>query len=394
MNALRNTVRKLRLGYLILNSPKQIIRQPIIQQIIEQPVVQPLIRTIPIQIQPQVISPPVQPVIIQGVPQQNLESSEQQFVGYDIPTFSELKLEIPQSENVEQTPVKLEYPLIPSNPAKGEIVLASAKIEWNSEGKYIYTLTEPPLPDNLKKVITKVKELIEQRLDIDFSKLKKFEAVDYLRKNVNELLTYYAFKLTDQEKAAINYYIERDFVGLGKIEPFMKDPNIEDISCDGIGIPIFVFHRNPKLGSLETNVIFETDEELDSNLIRLSQLSGKSISVASPLVDGSLPDGSRIQATLATDIARKGSNFTIRKFTEEPLTPVHLLEFGTIDVPALAYLWMAVDFGRSILVSECAVSFHQARQKNYFNRGHARIKTPTSSLGSSGCQNIIVCSGF
>jgi len=252
----------------------------------------------------------------------------------------------------QEKPIRLEYPLIPRKPAKGERILASAKIEWDAEkNKYIYNLIEPPLTDKLKSIILKVKELVEQRLDIDFSKLKKFEAIEYLHKNINELLTYYAFKLSDDEKAAVNYYIERDFVGLGKIEPFMKDPSIEDISCDGIGIPLFVFHRNPKIGSLETNVVFDSEEELDSNIIRLAQLSGKSISVTSPLVDGSLPDGSRIQATLATDIARRGSNFTIRKFTEEPLTPVHLLEFGTVDIPILAYLWMAVDFGRSILVA-------------------------------------------
>src|SRR3989344_3867974 len=352
MRVLKNIVRRLRLGYLILNAPKPVFQPQIIQQIIEERV-QPVVQTIPIQI-PQIIRPIVQPVIYQAPAKQEIKSDLiEETVGYDIPIFSESHMKLGYSGmRSESAPIKLSYPLIPNKPQKGEKILAYAKIEWDPQkNKYIYTVVEPPLDDKLKSIILKIKELIEQRLDIDFSKLKKFEAIEYLHKNINELLSYYSFKLTDEEKAAVNYYIERDFVGLGKIEPFMKDPNIEDISCDGIGIPIFVFHRRPRIGSLETNVVFPTDEELDSNIIRLSQLSGKSISVASPLIDGSLPDGSRIQATLATDIARKGSNFTIRKFTEEPLTPVHLLEFGTVDVASLAYLWMAVDFGRSILVS-------------------------------------------
>ncbi|MDP2816558.1 MAG: type II/IV secretion system ATPase subunit, partial [Rectinemataceae bacterium] len=76
----------------------------------------------------------------------------------------------------------------------------------------------------------------------------------------------------------------------------------------------------------------------------------KTISVASPLVDAALPDGSRIQLTLGTDIARRGSNFTIRKFTEEPLSPIHMLKFGTVDSKILAYLWMLTEFGKSTLI--------------------------------------------
>ena len=105
------------------------------------------------------------------------------------------------------------------------------------------------------------------------------------------------------------------------------------------------------ISSVETNVSFDDQEELDSFVLRLSQLTGKSISVAQPLIEGALPDGSRLQATLATDIARRGSNFTIRKFTEEPLTPSHLIKYNSIDPTAMAFLWMAVDYGRSVLVS-------------------------------------------
>jgi flagellar protein FlaI len=131
----------------------------------------------------------------------------------------------------------------------------------------------------------------------------------------------------------------------------MYDPEIEDISCDGVNIPIFVFHRNPKVGSVVTNIIFEDRDELDSYLIRLAQLCGQSMSVIDPLLNGTLPDGSRIQGTLGTDIAQKGSNFTIRKFTKYPFTPTHILNFGTADIKTLAFLWMAVDYGNSILIS-------------------------------------------
>ena len=248
--------------------------------------------------------------------------------------------------------VIVSYPLIPSKPGANEPIFAYAKIFWdNKVGRYIYQVVEPTITPALKEIMGKIRDLLEQRLDVDFSKLKKFEAEEYLHKQVEEIMSYYGVRLTDTEKKVLHYYIQRNFTGLGRIEPIMNDEQIEDVSCDGVGIPIFVFHRNSKIGSVMTNVAFEDGDELDSFVHRLAQMTGKSVSVVNPLLNGALPDGSRIQATLATDIARKGSNFTIRKFTSKPLTPVHLLNYNTVDLKILAYLWMAVDFGKSILVS-------------------------------------------
>jgi flagellar protein FlaI len=149
----------------------------------------------------------------------------------------------------------------------------------------------------------------------------------------------------------LKYYVIRDFIGLEKIESFMNDKFIEDISCDGINIPIYVYHRNPRLGSIKTNVIFSSGDELDSFVNKISERCGKTISVAKPLLDGTLPDGSRVQATLGSDIARQGSNFTIRMFTEKPLTPIDIINFNTADLKSMAYFWLLVEHGFSILVS-------------------------------------------
>ncbi len=270
----------------------------------------------------------------------------------EIPQLPQMKIESTEEIQKPSKPVFLTYPLIPQKPAKGEPIFAYTKIFWdNKNNRYFYELIEPPLTEKLKKIMSRTKELLEQRLDVDFSKLKKLEATKYLSEEIDEILKYFKFTLTETERKILKYYVERDFTGFGKLEPLMRDPNIEDISCDGLSIPIFIFHRNPNIGSVISNISFDDTDELDSYVVRLAQLCGKSISIAEPLLDGSLPDGSRLQATLATDIARRGSNLTIRKFTEEPLTPVHLLNYGTIDVKTLAFLWFVVDHGKSIIVS-------------------------------------------
>jgi flagellar protein FlaI len=142
------------------------------------------------------------------------------------------------------------------------------------------------------------------------------------------------------------YYFTRDFIDFGRIDPLMRDPEIEDISCDGVETPVFIYHRNYR--DLRTNIEFDSNQ-LGSLIVRLAQRSGKYISISNPLVDASLPDGSRIQLTLGSDISTRGSNFTIRKFTDVPHTPVDLINWNTFDVDQMAYLWMAMENNMSAL---------------------------------------------
>ncbi|MEM5874790.1 MAG: type II/IV secretion system ATPase subunit [Candidatus Aenigmatarchaeota archaeon] len=271
--------------------------------------------------------------------------------GISIPEFSKATFGIREKVVEEEEKVSLTYPLIPKSPSKGERVYAYVKIYWDVKNhRYIYELVEPSLTIQQKALLEKMKYLIEQRLEIDVSRLKKEEAIAFLRKAFEEIISSYKIRISSDEKDIFLYFIQRDYIGLGKIEPLMQDDNLEDISCDGVNIPIFVFHRNPKIGSVVTNVVFENADELDSFILRLAQLCGKSVSILNPFLNGSLPDGTRVQATLATDIARRGSNFTLRKFTQKPLTPAHLLTYNTLDVKMLAYLWLAVEYGQSILV--------------------------------------------
>jgi len=127
----------------------------------------------------------------------------------------------------------------------------------------------------------------------------------------------------------------------------MNDPNIEDISCDGPGIPLYIYHR--RYESMETNIVYADAASLESYVIRLAQRCGKHISTSTPLIDSTLMDGSRIVMTLGKEVSTKGSTFTIRKFREDPLTPTDLVTFKTMSPLMLAYVWLAVQYGMSML---------------------------------------------
>jgi len=277
--------------------------------------------------------------------------------GIEIPEMAEPveKKEISiliSEESPDVKKVDMKYPLIPQKPRKGEPVFAYAHIFYDKRlNELIYNVIEPAINEIEKKVLADIKEYIQEKLNINFAQIRKKEAFGYITDIFNRALEYFKVNFEKSTEEKLKYYVFRDFVGLEMIEPFMKDRHIEDISCDGVNIPLYVYHRDPRFGSLKTNIIFKSTDELDLFVNKLSEKCGKSISVARPLLDGTLPEGSRVQATLGSDIARHGSNFTIRMFTEEPLTPTDIIEFGTCDPRMMAYFWILVEHGLSFLVS-------------------------------------------
>jgi len=249
---------------------------------------------------------------------------------------------------VDLTNVNITYPIIYR---KGKVHVY-ANIRYDpKEGGLLYRIIEPKLSKEEEKILKKIETTLIEELEIDFAALKLQTAEKYLKEKVGEVVEYYDLKLTARTQELLDYYIHRDFIGLGIIEPLMQDPNIEDISCDGVKIPIYIYHRDPRYGSIKSNISVGSADELDSFVMKLAQRCNRAISVADPLLDGALPDGSRVQATYGTGISMKGSNFTIRKFTKDPLTCVDLLNYGTINLEMLAYLWLAIEHGKSILIA-------------------------------------------
>lgn len=277
--------------------------------------------------------------------------------GVELPTPGSFRPEmVEEAEEDEKkekmTDVDVTYPLIPEDPESGDIVYAWAHISWNEkQGELEYRVIEPDLDHHTERILDRIKEILERSFDVDFTELEADEADQYLTEKIDMIVDKYNISLTDRQRDVIRYYAYRDFAGLGQLQPLMNDKEVEDISCDGNNIPVYVYHRNPKFGSIKTNIVWDDEDELDSFVMKLAQRCGRSISVSSPLLDGALPDGSRVQATLATDIARKGSNFTIRRFTEDPLTPIHMMDFETENAQMLSYLWTLVEHGKSILVA-------------------------------------------
>jgi len=213
--------------------------------------------------------------------------------------------------------------------------------------EYFYEVIEPKLLAEEDELLEVLKEILVESLELmeDATPAAKEQ---YLRRVVEGLLRELGVDLHPVSKERVMYYIVRDFIRFGPIDVTMIDTQVEDISCDGMNVPFYIYHR--KYGSIPSNLRFESAEELDSFVIWLAQRCGKHISVAQPMLDATVPDGSRLQATLGMHVTKRGSSFTIRRFRENPFTPLDLVRFKTMSPEMMAYLWTAIENGQSMLI--------------------------------------------
>ncbi|MDH5482786.1 MAG: type II/IV secretion system ATPase subunit [Candidatus Bathyarchaeota archaeon] len=216
--------------------------------------------------------------------------------------------------------------------------------------KIRYEVLEPTLQEEEENWLHEIKAFLMEEVDVNLKEIEtKEKAENYLREKTREIIKKYHVKIPAEAVDKLVYYVIRDFIGYGKIDSLMKDRLIEDVSADGVNIPIYVWHRIYE--SLPTNIKFKDETELNSFVIRLAYLSGKNISIASPILDSSLPDGSRIQLTYGNEVTRRGSTFTIRRFRVDPLTVSDLVALKTISSEMAAYLWYVIENRASVLVA-------------------------------------------
>jgi flagellar protein FlaI len=232
------------------------------------------------------------------------------------------------------------YPLVPP--------FCYVSILQNSDfSDLIYSVDELILNEDEVKIYYSVKELLEKQIDSP-RMLDNLEAS--FTSEVTKLLKehFIGGKTQPVMLEKVRYFLKRDILGFGLIDPLFHDPFIEDITCGGSGKPIYVYHRGYE--GLRTNILFRDDEFLDGFLMKMVHRAGKHISAAHPIVDASLPGKHRLAALYKKEVTTMGSSFTIRKFREDPITIVDLINSDTLDIDMAAYIWLLLDNKKSLMV--------------------------------------------
>jgi len=221
-------------------------------------------------------------------------------------------------------------------------------VEDPRTGKVVYNVEEVTMNETELKTYREIIDYITWELE---PPEELTDAREYLIRYARKAIRLFQIRLgrtPGLSWAKISYYVERDLLGYGPLDPIFRDPNIEDISCNGVGIPIYVWHR--KFESLPTNIVFTNEKELDEYVLKLAHMAGKHISVAYPILDAILPGGHRVAATFQKEVSTKGSTFTIRKFRADPITIIDLIDYRTISPEIAAYFWLIMDYKMTTLI--------------------------------------------
>jgi flagellar protein FlaI len=251
--------------------------------------------------------------------------------------------EIPKMQRIkDKTKVNVRYCLISP--------FTYAHIYWDpKEYEVVYNVEEPLLNHQEEEYRTRILNAIREMINFDVIVEKDLDGLlDYIDRRFKFLAVELGINMSYESYKKIYYYLCRDFIGFNEIEPLLRDYFIEDIENNGADTPVYIVHRLYR--NMRTNVIFRDPDRLEGFVEKLAQRSGQYISYANPILDGSLPDGSRVNATYTKDITSKGPTFTIRKFTKEPWTPSQLVSFNTLSPEMIAYLWMLIQYKMNILI--------------------------------------------
>lgn len=251
---------------------------------------------------------------------------------------------IPREMGLENTP-NIIYPV-------GDPVFIHIYGEHQKDIEYI--VIEPRLKPEEKELYDTV---LERVLDEGVRLVSKENLRGAVLKLIDEIVKVEEFKkrslksskilVTKEEYDKLRYLIIRDIFDSGPVEPTLRDPYLEDIHCVGL-TPISVVHKI--FGNISTNIKFESKMELDNWLRTMSERIGRPIGDANPITGGTLPDGSRIGVAYSDDISRRGSSFTIRKFSKTPMSITQLIKYGTMSCEQGAYLWLCLENGMSVFL--------------------------------------------
>ena len=219
-----------------------------------------------------------------------------------------------------------------------EYYVGAAKVQIIKDDNNIckYIIEEPELSDSEKKTLEEVNSSILYSMD----------------KNPDDLIikTLKEKGLNDEQVEKVLYYLKKQRL-YGDITPLMLDDEVEEIECRSYGSPITVVHRTAgDCIRLETNIKPEDDDQIIKIIERLATKANKSVNIARPYLEFSLPEGHRVAATISNEISLPGSTFDIRKFPTKPLSITAIIQRGALNEIVAAYLWFLMEYKPFIMI--------------------------------------------
>ncbi|MEM2110811.1 MAG: type II/IV secretion system ATPase subunit [Candidatus Bathyarchaeia archaeon] len=212
-----------------------------------------------------------------------------------------------------------------------------------------YFVQEVKLNPEEKEAHRKLVDILSKELQAPES--LDVDAASYVLSETKRIAIKYKRSLKRFDEKSLEkifYYVVRDLAGYGELNTVIMDPNIEDVSCNGLDNPIYVWHR--KYESIPTNIKFTDELFYDNFILKLAHFSGKHISSATPMLDAMLPEKHRLACTFMREVSTRGSTFCVRKFRPDPFSIIDLINLGTLDAKLAAYLWLLLENKMNLMI--------------------------------------------
>ncbi len=223
-------------------------------------------------------------------------------------------------------------------------------LDYASNG-LLYNIIQPELSKNQEETYKEIKRLFLDSIDSNYLSFKgdKQTINSYIQKIYDLTIDKLSYNLTDLENKLYFNFIKRDFSGFGFLSSVLEDKNIIEISCSGEHMPITVYHL--LYGGLETNLKFESIAKLNQYVLSLTKIMGLQVNSTQPVINGYLPNGYKVEGLYSVgDTSNKGSSFVIKKYLEDPLTPVNLINLGIGAPDIFSYIWTAIDEDYQVVI--------------------------------------------
>jgi len=222
-------------------------------------------------------------------------------------------------------------------------------VESPEYGGFQYFVDEVKLDEREERAKEKIVDILGKELEPPEN--MDIEPSSYVLREAQRIAIKYRRtlgKFSEESWKKIFYHVIRDLAGYGELNVLFRDPKIEDISCNGLYKPIYVWHR--KYENIPTNISFVDEVYYDNYIIKLTHFANEHISSAHPILDATLPEGHRLATTFMREVSTAGSTFCIRKFRSDPLSIVDLINYGTLNAKIAAYLWLLLENKMSLMI--------------------------------------------
>jgi pilus assembly protein CpaF len=204
----------------------------------------------------------------------------------------------------------------------------------------------PPLRDALMELKARILKKIIAEMDPKLDTARPDDLRRYIEEQFVESLEADQVILARGERQQVLDQLIADITGFGPLEPFLKDPSIEEIMVNGAG-SLYI----ERAGIIEeVPGKFESEQHVMRIIDRIVSPLGRRVDEAQPYVDARLPDGSRVNVIIPP-LALNGPTITIRKFAKVPFTVSDLIQRGSFTSEFVEFVKSCVEAELNIVVT-------------------------------------------